>query len=88
MGVIDWNQIHNADVDFIANDEDAAEAYFELLSAVSFCLHFFFTDLSPDSHKTFPQEEQFNQDFFSNHLKYLEKLKRPFTVSFCKCLGL
>lgn len=41
MGVIDWNQIHNADVDFIANDEDAAEAYFELLSAVSFCLHFF-----------------------------------------------
>lgn len=35
MGIIDWNQIHNADVDFIGNDEDAAEAYFELLSAVS-----------------------------------------------------
>ena len=41
MGVIDWNQIHNADVDFIANDEDAAEAYFELLSAVSCYLNIF-----------------------------------------------
>ena len=82
MGIIDWNQIHNADVDFIANDEDAAEAYFELLSAVSWYLVIFEIICPQTPFKHFYRKNNPIKTFFQATLKTWKKLKRPFTVCF------